>query len=103
MRLISQFVEKMNLTALYGAYERVPSEKYASPTVFLKILIYAYHERKEISPRIIEKTADVISITCILSKTLLFDHATIARFRTEHFAKCSQGMISHMTYICNGA
>lgn len=72
MRLISQFVEKMNLTALYGAYERVPSEKYASPAVFLKILLYAYHERKEISPRVIEKTADVISITCIFSKTLLF-------------------------------
>ena len=71
MRLISQFVEKMNLTALYGAYERKPSEKYASPAVFLKILIYAYHERKEISPRVIEKTADVISITCTFLRALL--------------------------------
>lgn len=47
VRLISQFVEEMDLTALYGTYERMPSEKYASPTVMLKILLYAYHERKE--------------------------------------------------------
>ena len=31
VRLISQFVEEMDLTALYDTYERMPSEKYASP------------------------------------------------------------------------
>ena len=31
VRLISQFVEEMDLTALYGTYDRMPSEKYASP------------------------------------------------------------------------
>lgn len=30
VRLISQFVEEMDLTALYGTYDRMPSEKYAS-------------------------------------------------------------------------
>ena len=34
VRLISQFVEEMDLTALYGTYERMPSEKYASPVYF---------------------------------------------------------------------
>ena len=29
VRLINQFVEEMDLTALYGTYERMPSEKYA--------------------------------------------------------------------------
>ena len=29
VRLISQFVEEMDLAALYDTYERMPSEKYA--------------------------------------------------------------------------
>ena len=33
VRLIRQFVEEMDLTALYATYERMPSEKYASPEI----------------------------------------------------------------------
>ena len=55
VRLISQFVEEMDLTALYGTYDRMPSEKYASPEIMLKIMLYAYHERRDISSRTIEK------------------------------------------------
>ena len=65
VRLIRQFVEEMDLTALYGTYERMPSEKYASPEIMLKIMLYAYHERKDVSSR---KTASGISTTCIFSK-----------------------------------
>ena len=54
VRLISQFVEEMDLTALYGTYDRMPSEKYASPEIMLKIMLYAYHERRDISSRTIE-------------------------------------------------
>lgn len=43
VRLISQFVEEMDLTALYDTYERMPSEKYASPEIMLKVMLYAYH------------------------------------------------------------
>ena len=72
VRLISQFVEEMDLTALYETYERMPSEKYASPEIMLKVMLYAYHEGKEISSRTIEKkTAGVISITCIFWKGAL--------------------------------
>ena len=53
VRLISQFVEEMDLAALYDTYERMPSEKYASPEIMLKIMLYAYHERKDISSRTI--------------------------------------------------
>ena len=41
VRLISQFVEEMDLTALYSTYERLPSKKYASPEIMLKIMLYA--------------------------------------------------------------
>ena len=40
VRLISQFVEEMDLTALYDTYERMPSEKYASPEIMLKVMLY---------------------------------------------------------------
>ena len=100
VRLISQFVEEMDLTALYGTYERMPSEKYASPAVLLKILLYAYHERKEISSRVIEKNCRRdINYMYLLEGAPAPDHATIARFRSEHFAKCSQEMLSHMTHL----
>lgn len=53
VRLIRQFVGEMDLTALYETYERMPSEKYASPEIMLKVILYAYHEGKEISSRTI--------------------------------------------------
>ncbi len=100
VRLINQFVEEMDLTALYGTYERMPSEKYASPAVMLKILLYAYHERQEISSRVIEKNCRRdINYMYLLEGAPVPDHATIARFRSEHFAKCSQEMLSQMTHI----
>ena len=55
VRLISQFVEEMDLAAMYDTYERMPSEKYASPEIMLKVMLYAYHEAKDISSRSIEK------------------------------------------------
>ena len=64
-RLISQFVEKMDLTEFYDTYERMSSEKYASPEIMLKLMLYAYHERNRISSRNIEKTAEEISTTWI--------------------------------------
>lgn len=54
VRLVSQFVEEMDLAELYGTYEKTPSEKYASPETMLKIMLYAYHEGKDISSRTIE-------------------------------------------------
>ena len=68
VRLIRQFVEEMDLTALYATYERMPSEKYASPEIMLKIMLYAYHERKMSRQERSRKIASGISTTCIFSK-----------------------------------
>ena len=97
VRLVSQFVEEMDLTALYRTYERLPGENHPSPAVMLKIMLYAYHERKEISSRIIEKNCrrDVNYMYLLEGKTVP-DHATIARFRTKHFGECGQQMPAEM-------
>ena len=100
VRLISQFVEEMDLAALYDTYERMPSEKYASPEIMLKIMLYAYHERKDISSRTIEKNCRRdINYMYLLEDRQAPDHAAIARFRTKHFAKCADLFLSQMTQM----
>lgn len=100
VRLISQFVEEMDLAALYGTYERMPSEKYASPEIMLKIMLYAYHERKDISSRTIEKNCKRdINYMYLLEGRRAPDHAAIARFRTKHFAKCAEQFLSQMAQM----
>ena len=100
VRLISQFVEEMDLAALYDTYERMPSEKYVSPEIMLKIMLYAYHEGKEISSRTIEKNCKRdINYMYLLEGRQAPDHAAIARFRTKHFGKCADLFLSQMTKI----
>ena len=98
VRLISQFVEEMDLTALYGTYERMPAENHASPDIMLKLMIYAYHEGIETSSRTIEKNCRRdINYMYLLEGRQVPDHATIARFRTKHFGPCAQQLLSQMT------
>ena len=75
VRLIRQFVEEMDLTALY-----------------------AYHERKDVSSRTIEKNCKRdINYMYLLEGRKVPDHAAIARFRTKHFAKCARHFMAQMT------
>ena len=41
VRLLSQFVEAMDLTDLYSTYERI-RENHASPRILLKVVLYSY-------------------------------------------------------------
>ena len=100
VRLISQFVEEMDLTALYGTYERMPAENHASPDIMLKLMIYAYHEGIETSSRTIEKNCRRdINYMYLLEGRQVPDHATIARFRTKHFGPCAQVLLAQMTHL----
>ncbi|SCK01141.1 Transposase domain (DUF772) [uncultured Eubacterium sp.] len=80
VRLISQFVEELDLAALYGTYERT-----------------------DISSRTIEKNCRRdINYMYLLEGRKAPDHASIARFRTKHFAKCAQGLLAQMTGFLYG-
>ena len=80
------------------ACERMPSEKYASPEIMLKIMLYAYHERKDVSSRTIEKNCKRdINYMYLLEGRKAPDHAAIARFRMKHFAKCARHFMAQMT------
>ena len=45
VRLLGQFVEELDLSDLYSTYSKV-KENQVSPRQMLKIMLYAYHERK---------------------------------------------------------
>lgn len=63
-------------------------------------MLYAYHERKDISSRTIEKNCRRdINYKYLLERRKTPDHATIARFRTKHFAKCAEQFLSQMTQL----
>lgn len=98
VRLISRFVEEMDLAALYGTYDRLPPGNHASPAIMLKLLLYAYHEGLGISSRRIEKSCRRdINYMYLLEGRAVPDHATIARFRTGHLQPCARELLSQMT------
>ena len=96
VRLLSQFVEEMNLSKLYSTYFRIRKNS-ATPRQMLKIMLYAYMNRKY--------SARDIEIACLRDINFMFllegfpapDHSTIARFRTLHFAPFAKEILAEMS------
>lgn len=96
VRLLSQFVEEMDLTNLYSTYSRV-RENQVSPTIMLKIIIYAYMNKLYSSRDIEDACRRDINFMFLLEGLAVPDHSTFARFRTLHFALCSEEILAKMT------
>ena len=83
VRLLSQFVEEMDLTDLYSTYDRINS---LSPRTLLKIVLYSYMNG-DYSFRSMELNCKRdINFMFLLEGHSAPDHATLARFRSIHFA-----------------
>ena len=96
VRLLSQFVEEMDLTDLYSTYSRI-RETQVSSRKMLKIMIYAYMN-KFYSSRDIENACHRdINFMFLLEGSPAPDHATFARFRSLHFAQCAEEILAEMT------
>jgi transposase len=101
VRLLSQFVEEMNLEDLYATYSRV-RENQATPRQMLKIVLYSYMNRYY-SSRDIEKACGCnINFMYLLEGAPKPDHSTIARFRSLHFAPCAERILAEMTKFLLG-
>ena len=93
VRLLSQFVEEMDLTDLYSTYSKI-KENQVSPRKMLKIMTYGYMN-KIYSSRDIEKACRRdINFMFLLEGASAPDHATFARFRSLHFAPCSERILA---------
>ena len=96
VRLLSQFVEEMDLTELYSTYLRI-RENQVSPTKILKIMLYAYMNGIY-STRDIEKSCHRdINFRFLLEGASAPDHSTFARFRSLHFAQCAEKILAQMS------
>lgn len=98
VRLLSQFIEEMNVSELYATYKRIRKNQ-PSPTQLLKIVLYAYMNRI-FSTRDIEKSCKRdINFMFLLEGASPPDHATIARFRSVHLASCSEKLMSEVSNL----
>ena len=86
VRLLGQFVEELDLSDLYSTYSRV-KENQVSPRQMLKIVLYAYHEHNYSSRGIEKACRRDINYMYLLEGRSAPDHATIARFRSIHYAQ----------------
>lgn len=96
VRLLSQFVEEMDLTELYSTYFRI-RENQVSPMKMLKIMLYAYMNGIYSSRDIELACRRDINFMFLLEGASAPDHSTFARFRSLHFAPCSEKILAEMT------
>ena len=94
VRLLSQFVEAMDLTDLYSTYERINS---VSPRTLLKIVLYSYMNGDYSSRSMELNCKRDINFMYLLEGAPVPDHATFARFRSIHFAPCSKRILAEMS------
>ena len=94
VRLLSQFVEAMDLTDLYSTYERINP---AMPRILLKIVLYSYMNGGYSSRSMELNCRRDINFMFLLEGEPVPDHATFARFRSIHFAPCSKRILAEMS------
>lgn len=96
VRLLSQFVEEMDLTDLYSTYDRINS---LSPRMLLKIVLYSYMNGDYSSRSMELNCKRDINFMFLLEGYSAPDHATLARFRSIHFAPCSKRILAEVSNI----
>ena len=96
VRLLSQFVEEMDLEKLYLTYSRI-TENQVTPRQMLKIMVYGYMNCIYSSRKVENACKRDINFMYLLEGKPAPDHATIARFRSCHFAPVSKDIMANMT------
>lgn len=98
VRLLSAFVEGMDLSELYRTYDRIRKNQ-ASPRQMMKIVLYAAMNRIYSSRDIQRSCQRDINFMYLLEGMPVPDHATIARFISLHFSRCSKELMTQMSEI----
>ena len=95
MRLLSKFVEEMDLTELYSTYSKT-RENQVSPMNMLKIMLYGYMNGLYSSRDIETACRRNINFMFLLEGASPPDHSTFARFRSLHFAPCAKKLLAEV-------
>ena len=98
VRLLSAFVEGMELLDLYNTYGKIKKDQ-VSPRQLLKIVIYAGMNRIYSSRDIEKSCRRDINFMYLLEGKPPPDHATIARFISLHLSQCSSNILAEVSNI----
>ena len=98
VRLLSAFVEGMDLTDLYQTYGKIKKDQ-ASPRQLFKIVIYAAMNRIYSSRDIESACRRDVNFMYLLEGKPAPDHATMARFISLHLSQCSKKTLAEVTEI----
>lgn len=98
VRLLSAFVEGMDLSELYATYDRVRKNQ-ATPRQMLKIMIYAAMNRLFSSRDIETACKRDINFMFLLEGMPAPDHSTIARFVSLHLSACSKTVLTSVSSV----
>lgn len=101
VRLLSAFVEGMELMDLYQTYGKIKKNQ-ASPRQMFKIIVYASMNHNYSSRGIETACHRDINFMYLLEGKPAPDHATIARFLSLHFSQCSKKTLAEMTDLLYG-
>jgi transposase len=89
-------LEELDLKELYQTYSRI-KENCATPRQMLKIMLYAYMNHNYSSRCIESACKRDVNFMYLLEGAPAPDHATIARFRSLHFAPVAKTIMARMT------
>jgi transposase DDE domain len=98
VRLLSAFVEGMELLDLYNTYGKIKKDQ-VSPRQLLKIVIYAGMNRVYSSRDIEKSCRRDINFMYLLEGKPSPDHATIARFISLHLSQCYSNILAEVSNI----
>lgn len=98
VRLLSAFVEGMELSDLYHTYGKIKQDQ-VSPRQLLKLVIYAGMNHIYSSRDIEKACRRDINFMYLLEGKPAPDHATIARFISLHLSQCSKKVLAEVSNI----
>ena len=98
VRLLSAFVEGMELSDLYQTYGKIKKNQ-VTPRQLFKIIVYASMNRIYSSRDIETACRRDINFMYLLEGKPAPDHATFARFVSLHFAQCSKKTLAEVSKL----
>lgn len=98
VRLLSAFVEGMELSDFYQTYGKIKKNQ-ATPRQLFKIMVYASMNRIYSSRDIETACRRDINFVYLLEGKPAPDHATFARFISLHFAQCSKKTLAEVSKL----
>lgn len=96
VRLLSQFLEAMDLTDLYSTYKRINT---FTPRILLKIVLYSYMNGDYSSRSMELNCKRDINFMYLLEGKPVPDHATFAQFCSIYFAPCAKRILAELSNL----